>query len=256
MKVLMTTTGKIVLILAILFATPQFTKTTHAQEQGIILSMTEFTIKNGHSTKFQEGVKAWKACYLENDGEWEWNVWYRSQGESNVYTLTSVMMNWAEMDEVDEAGRACRDISRELINPHVEKAVVSHARHLPARSSSNPFSPDENVVRVTSFQVKNFPVFQEILAGMTDAMRRQEGNPRGHWYSVLGGGPESADYMLVMPFKGFAGMDVSMLPPWDVYEQVHGTRKRDQDRARFSDALVNSWSYLYRLVEDMSHSNN
>jgi hypothetical protein len=253
MKVL-TTTGKIALIVSILFTIPQFTTKSYAQEQeGIILNMTELTVKNGHTAKFREGVKAWKACYLENNGEWEWDLWYRVQGESNVYVLTSVMMNWAEMDQDDEAGMKCRDISRELIDPHVEKAVNDHARHLPARSSSNPFSPDENVVRVTSFQVKNFPVFQEILASMTDAMRRQEGNPRGHWYSVLGGGPESANYFVVLPYKGFAGMDVSMLPPWDLYEQVHGTSKREQDRARFSDALVNSWSYLYRLVEDLSH---
>jgi hypothetical protein len=252
----MTTLGKFAMIILIVFAAPQFTKTTHAQQQGILLSMTEFTIKNGHAAKFREGVKAWKACYLENNGDWEWNVWYRTQGESNVYTLTSVMANWAEMDNEDKAGMACRDIARELIDPHVEKAVNSQARHLPAQSRSVPFSPDENVVNVVSFKANNISAFQEIMTNMTNAMRTVEGDVRSHWYRVFGGGPEAASYFLVTPFKGFSGLDQSMTPPWDVYEQAHGKRKRDQDQARFGEIVESSWAYLYRLVEDMSHSNN
>lgn len=245
-----------VLILSILIATPQFTHFAYAQEQGIILHTTDFTIKNGHGEKFREGVKAWKACYLENNGDWEWNVWYRTDGESNVYTLTSVMMNWAELDEVDQAGRACRDISRELITPHVEKSVVAYSRHLPARSTSVPFAPDDNVVRVSSFKVNNFPVFNELVDNMVAAMRSAEGNPRGHWYSVMGAGAEAPNFLLVMPFKGFAGMDVRMTPVWDVYEQLHGKRKRDQDQDRFRQAVTDSWSHVYRLVEDLSHYND
>jgi len=38
-------------------------------EKGFILSMTEFTVKRGHDVQFREGVKAWKACYIENKGE-------------------------------------------------------------------------------------------------------------------------------------------------------------------------------------------
>ena len=53
---------------------------THAQEvedNSMILSVTEFTIKPGHNTQFREGVKAWKSCYLENEGDWSWEVWSR-----------------------------------------------------------------------------------------------------------------------------------------------------------------------------------
>jgi hypothetical protein len=45
-----------------------------AQEKQI-LSMTEFTVKIGHEKQFEEGIKAWKACYLENKGEWTWSMW-------------------------------------------------------------------------------------------------------------------------------------------------------------------------------------
>jgi hypothetical protein len=37
---------------------------------GHLMSVTEFTVKPGHEMQFREGIKAWKACYLENKGEW------------------------------------------------------------------------------------------------------------------------------------------------------------------------------------------
>ena len=50
-------------------------------EKGFILSVTEFNIKPGHDVQFREGIKAWKACYIENKGEWTWNMWHRMTGE-------------------------------------------------------------------------------------------------------------------------------------------------------------------------------
>jgi hypothetical protein len=84
-------------ILTGLFAIPA--AQAQDEEGSMILSATEFTIKPGHNTQFMEGVKAWKACYLEHEGEWTWNLWSRVQGEGNVYILASFMENWAEMDD-------------------------------------------------------------------------------------------------------------------------------------------------------------
>ncbi len=69
------------LLFAILFVAVStlFSNGVLAQEseRGFIISMTEFTIKPGHVNQFREGVKAWKACYLENEGEWTWSNWQR-----------------------------------------------------------------------------------------------------------------------------------------------------------------------------------
>ena len=42
-----------------------FGNVARAQEK-FILSMTEFTIKTGHERQFENGIKQWKECYLEN----------------------------------------------------------------------------------------------------------------------------------------------------------------------------------------------
>lgn len=34
-----------------------------------LLNLSEITVKPGQNAQFIEGVKAWKACYLENKGE-------------------------------------------------------------------------------------------------------------------------------------------------------------------------------------------
>ena len=50
-----------------------------AQEnESFLLNMSEITVKPGHEAQFVEGVKSWKACYLENEGQDKWNIWHFS----------------------------------------------------------------------------------------------------------------------------------------------------------------------------------
>jgi hypothetical protein len=75
--------NKATLALAMIFTFTLLSEVAHAksEERGFILSTTELKIISGRNTRFQEGVKAWKKCYLENNGEWTWNMWRRVQGE-------------------------------------------------------------------------------------------------------------------------------------------------------------------------------
>jgi hypothetical protein len=243
------------LLIAMMFiaASTPFSNGVEAQEteRGFILSMTEFTIKPGHNNQFREGVKAWKACYLENEGEWTWNIWSRVNGEGNVYVLTSGMGNWAEMDETDEAGMKCRDIGRDLINPHVESAENNFLRFLPEYSKTYP-NPDQ-VLWVTYWQTNNWSKFREIVKEVTGETAKAEGGPRGFWYSALGGGKDAADFLVANPFANFAAMDVERENVWDIYEKAKGKKKRDEMQAAFRDVTDAAWSYIYRLAVDLSH---
>ncbi len=220
-------------------------------ERGFILSMTEFTIKPGHNNQFREGVKAWKACYLENEGEWTWNMWSRVNGEGNVYVLTSTMSNWAEMDETDESGMKCRDVARDLINPHVESAENNYLRFLPEHSKTYP-NPDQ-VLWVTYWQTKNRLKFLEIVKEVTAETTKVEGAPRSFWYSVMGGGKDAADFLAATPFANFAAMDVERENVWTNYEKIFGKEKRDEMQSTFREITDVSWSYIYRLAVDLSH---
>jgi hypothetical protein len=244
------------LIFAMLFiaVSTLFSNGVQAQEteKGFILSMTEFTIKPGHDMQFREGVKAWKACYLKNGGDWTWNVWHRKNGEGNVYVLTSGMANWAEMDETDEAGMKCRDLSRELINPHVESAESNFARFIPEFSKSYP-NPDP-VLWVSYWQVNNWRKFREIIKEVTDETAKAEGAPRGFWYSVMGGSKDSPDFFVATPFANFAAMDVERENVMTIYEKAHGKEKRDEMQAAFREITDASWSYIFKLDADLSHN--
>ncbi len=221
-------------------------------EKGFILSMTEFTIKPGHDVQFREGVKAWKACYIENKGEWTWNVWHRMNGEGNVYILTSRMANWAEMDETSDDGKNCRDLARELINPHVESAEDNFARFEPEYSKAYP-NPNP-VLWVTSWQVSNGTKFREIVKQLSASTKQAEGSSRGYWYSLMGGSKDAADFFVATPFANFAALDVDRENVWNIYEKANGKEKRDQLQAEFRESIKEAWSYLYKLDADMSHN--
>ena len=245
---------KLTIVFTLFFAVTLFSNQATAQEEekGFILSMTEFTIKKGHDNQFKEGIKAWKACYLENGGTWTWNVWSRIQGEGNVYVMTSGMDKWAEMDEKDEAGKECRDLARDLIYPHIETTERNFARFMPELSKTYPNS--DNVLWVTSFQVENWRKFKEIIKEVGDAVVQAEGSPRGYWYSVMGGNRDNEDFFVATPFKDFAAMDVERDNVWTIYENANGKKKRDEMQAEFRGATKEIWSYMYKRVEEISHN--
>lgn len=225
-----------------------------AQENDYLLNMTEITVKYGHEAQFIEGVKAWKACYLENEGENKWNMWSRVQGEGTVYTMTSRMVNWAEMDEEGgAAGKECRMVVINLIRPHVESINYNIASSIPEISSKTPMPEDTELVNVYNFKVSNSTDFKEVIDALTSAMKKAEGDSRYTWYTVVGGAPEVADYFVAAPFKNFAALDLDRDSVWEIYEKANGKSKTDDLRNKMRASLSSEWSYMYSLNKAMSN---
>lgn len=223
-----------------------------AQEnKGTLLNMTEFTIKPGHNAQFREGVKKWKECYLENEGENNWNMWQRDQGEGTVYVMTGNMPNWAEMDKVDEKGKACYVTALNLIIPHIEKADNSVAQRMP--DISRTFPDDAKYVRVTFYNVSNGNIFEEVINEVGKAIKDKEGTPRGMWYDSQLGGPKTADYFVSMPFKKYADLDISRDSPRKIYTDAVGQEKADEMVAKWYSTVWNTWSYTYTLESELSN---
>ena len=219
---------------------------------GKLLNMSEITLKPGHESQFIAGVKMWKECYLEQKGTDKFNVWRRVQGEGIMYVLTGLMDNWAEMDKEDAAGKECRMKVLDFIMPHVEKVNYNIARTMPEVSKSTP-SEGTKLVWVSFFRVDNGVVFNEIIKETSSLLRSVEGTPRGTWYTFAGGGPDSPDYMVSTPYKGYADLDVTRDGIWKIYEKKNGKKKTDEIRAKFRASIENSWAYLYSLNEELSN---
>ncbi|MHB1146785.1 MAG: hypothetical protein ACYC01_04230 [Lutibacter sp.] len=237
-------------LLLLAFLIPMF---AFSQNDGSkLLSMSEITVKPGHNSQFIEGVKMWKECYMENKGTDKWNIWKRVQGEGIMYVMTGMMDNWAEMDKEDAAGKECRMKVLDFIMPHVEKINYNIARTMPEVSKSTP-SEGTKLVWVSFFRVDNDSVFNDIIKGTSSAIKSAEGSVRGTWYTFMGGGPDSADYMVSTPYKGYADLDITRDGVWKIYENKNGKKKTDDMRAKFRASLENSWAYLYSLSEEISN---
>lgn len=223
---------------------------TQAQEdESFILNLTEYTIKIGHEANFTDGVKKWIKCYDENNGTNKWRTWKRLQGKGNVYVIASFKENWAAMEESDAAGKACRAIALESIIPYIESAEFNTTRSMPAISKKDPFG-DTTIVWVTSFEVNNGAMFNEVVKSVSETIKGKEGANRGYWYRYMGG--EGADYFVSTPFKDFADLDKDTAGIWELYESVHGKSKTKEMRENFRTSVDDAWSYTYTLQDELS----
>jgi hypothetical protein len=252
MKLSVQKTIRITMVLVIIVAGLSMNSVAQAQEK-FILSLTEFTIKSGHERQFENGVKAWKACYLENKGEWTWTMWKRFNGKGSVYVLASRMANWAELDdENDDAGKKCWQLAIDNIIPHVESTEDNFASSIP--EYSRVAATEMNVIWVSFFQVENSVLFREIIKETSDIMQKAENDKRSYWYVSNGGSPESADFFVTTPFKNFAALDIERDGVWKMVENAKGKEYADNLRANFRSTLENSWAYMYKRMEALSHN--
>lgn len=241
--------------LAICLVTVGAIQNTWAQdnEESVIMSLTEFTIKPSHNTQFREGVKTWKECYLEHEGEWNWYMSRRVQGTGNVYALRSYMENWAEWDDAsDEAGKACQNLAVNLINPNVEKATTHLSRTIPSISKASGTPGD--VVNVMYVRVKNGTLFRETVREVTSAIRDAEGDAREWWYREIGGGLDAPHYSAVTPYENFAAMDEERDGVWTVVENELGEEKRAELQNNFRESVDEIWSYMWRNDKELSRN--
>ena len=223
------------------------------EEDSMILSMTEFVVKPGHNTQFMEGVKAWKECYLEHEGEWTWNMWSRVQGEGNVYGLTSFMENWAEMDDTsDEAGQACQNLAVNLINPSVEKATRNMASTIPSLSRAPGAAMD--VINVRYWRLDNQNLFRETVSEVESTLVDVEGEPRSWWYELNGGDLNAPHFFVVTPYENFAAMDNERDDVWTVVENEHGEDKREELQNNYRESVDETWAFMWRRMAEMSYS--
>jgi hypothetical protein len=220
-------------------------------EEGI-LTLTEFKIKQGHSAQFEDGVKKWKECYNANGGENTWGFWSRVQGEGRVYGVTSYMENWAAMDEDDESSTGCGLIVSDFIMPHIEKTNYNITTTVPDWSRKT-MDNDGKLVWVTFIRVKDSRVFSKIVKEVTSVIAEKEGEPRGYWYSYMGGGEHDPDYMVSEMFPNYAALDTEEDSPFKVYMEAKGEKKANQMMEDWNKAVDASWSYIWEYNEELSN---
>jgi len=237
------------IIAFILFFIPLFSVAQNTN--GYLLNLSKITVKQGHEKQFLEGVRLYKECYLKNKGTEHWNLWHRVQGKGNVFILSSVSLKWADMDKSDPADKECHDIVSNFIMPHIESTEYNIAQNMPEFSIHFPDST--KLIWVTNFKVKKSSDFLDVVKEITSALKTVEGNSRGIWYRTEGGEPETPDYFISTPYKGFSDLDKDEDSIWKIYEKVNGKKATDLLKAKATSSIDKIWSYLYILEKDLSN---
>lgn len=224
---------------------------TAQEKAGEILTSTEITVKQGHRAQFIDGVKKWKECYLENNGQEKWNMWYRQQGEGNFYIMSGMKANWAELDKEDKSGDACYAVLLNFIMPHIEKTNRRVAQSMP-EVSKNSSGAAQNIM-VTYYQVKKDYLFEEVITAVSEAIKNKEGSARGDWFKVRFGGLDTPDFFISLPFENYADLDIKRDSPAKIYTDLVGEKKASEMWEKWFETLDKSWSYTYKLESELSN---
>lgn len=219
-----------------------------------ILSLYQFTLKEGHQKQFYEGMEQWKKCYIDNGGKQEWNVWSRLQGKGSTVGISFFMDSWAEMDEDSEpqVSEKCNPVVYDKIMPNIESSETSMSRVIPGLSRETP--TNHPILWVTYFDVENDSEFRSVIKDVNSVYKKHNPDGLGTWFNVIGG--EGANYFVVSTFENFAALDKDRDGPWDYYAKEHGEAKMNQARDKFRNSLDRMWSYMYRRNNELSHSGN
>lgn len=241
--------------LLILLLVLPFLGFAQSEEEGRMMHVMEFTVKEGNQKDFMKGLEAWKKCYLDNGGDQTWSVWNRMNGEGSVVTLTFWEDNWAAMDEESnpEVQKNCDPMVYDQLMPYVSHSNRLITKHLPKWSSQN--SAGGNVVWVYFFDVEDNASFNEVVTEVEAVLKTDDPKYNSSWFSVMGG-KDGADYFVSDFYQNFAGMDEDGDNVWQIYSKAKGEEKMKQVREKFRKSLKDSWSYLYRYNESLSHSGN
>jgi hypothetical protein len=215
-----------------------------------ILTTTEITVKQGHNAQFIEGVKKWKECYLNNNGKEKWSMWSRQQGPGQVYIMAGTISTWSEMEMKNDVDNECYIALLNHILPHIEKVNPRVASTMPEVSRSTP--EDTKYIWVTYYNVRQENTFREVIREVTNAIRSKEGSPRGLWYNFQLGAPDTPNFMMVQPYKGYADIDIKKDSPAKIYADTVGEEKADELWNKWFETLEERWAYIYKLNPEMS----
>lgn len=216
-----------------------------------ILHSTEITVKQGHNARFIEGVKIWKECYLKLKGEEKWSMWSRQQGEGQVYIMTGTNSRWADMERKDKIDNECYIDLLNYILPHIEKVSSRVASTMPEVSRSRP--EDTKYIWVTYYKVQNENSFKKVLTEVTNTIKKKEGSPRGLWFNFQLGAPNTPNFMVVEPYKGYADIDIKRDSPAKIFTDAVGESKARELWDVWYDTVEEEWSYIYKLNPEMSN---
>lgn len=227
---------------------PNVTQADDHDDESYYLSMSEFTLKTGHTKPFMEGAKAWRECYIKAGGDKPYNVWRRLQGDGNTIVLTSAYKNWQSFFSESEAGKQCEKIVDEQIVPHMASTSFNMAGFMP-KWSGDPEGTGK-FVAVYNFKVADYELFESTVEAIESAVK-DDGGPDSYWYYSMGG-RDVADYFVVEEFADAEALDADDPGIWKRVEAKLGEEKKDQLQQDFMKSLNEWWSYMYIHLEDLS----
>ncbi len=212
-------------------------------DDSYIMRITEVKVNLGHEPKFREAVKSYHACVAENAPDEQWRAWRQVGGNGIGYHFVSRMANWAEMDEPNEAGRACWSEHGENIAAHVSSMSTRFARPMPEWSGN---AENFSVIRLHQFRVKDGAAFREAAGAVASILKEAWDDYSAFWMRMVANSSNEPSYVRVSHWENFAAWDEDSDrdSAYDTVVAAVGEERADELWAQWDEALRDDWQYF------------
>ena len=183
-----------------------------ADEHGGDVAMAAMiTAKSGHESELLDAIEAYHKWVAQFDGHMEFN-WYEVMTGPNTgqFVARTGGHHWADFDaEYDWQEEAGENFEKNVA-PHIDSITVQMTKDMPDVSHWPEDFEGYNMYQVEDWYIKNgqYGAFNKGLKRIVDALKAG-GFPHYFGFSSVESGGYGGQLSLVLPNKGWAGMDSS-----------------------------------------------
>jgi len=206
---------------------------------------------------FTQGVRDWHKC-LHDHGSTQTALAYSAvTGDLDRYLFLDEHRTWADMDNHDPAGSACRPTFVSEVLPHAGQAF-SEVAELNARDSYMPGGgPDPApMLWVLAYRIKpgQRQVLNDALAKFAAAAARIHWEAHFAGYDIEGSGQGAENFVLVWPNKSWADVGEPAKPSdKEMMESVYGKAAAGANLKRLLGAVSDVWTEGWSYEKDLSY---
>lgn len=229
----------------------------HAASPGAVARVFVVVVPPVHDQAFNQGVQDWHKC-LHDHGSTETALVYSAvTGDLDRYLFVEEHGSWAEMDNQDPAGKACRPTFVSEVLPYVGQAFSEISVLNPKETYMPGGDPDPApMLWVNAYRLKagQSEAFGDVMAKFAAAAAKTHWQGHFAGYDVQGAGDGGLDFALVWPNKSWADIGQDPMPSVkDMMDSVYGKSASRALHAKYAGAIEAEWSEAWNYEKDLSY---
>lgn len=212
---------------------------------------------------YETAIKGYGQCLGAHKYTGSMRAYGGESGDTYRYTLVMGVPNWAGLDGMRDAVKACDSTWRLTGNRHLKSETslilseVPALSYLPQALALQPLQVKPALVKVTSFVLKDSSGEQSFLNGISQL---RASAAKSTWggnfivYQVYGGTSAAPAYVMISSYKGWTEFGAAgKADAVQMLETVNGKDNADALRKTIADTVSKTSTHVDSYIENLSY---